>query len=152
MTAISKSKNLLELLPNLTPMRILKWAESSNEDEQETADQREPAEYLNGANVATSLRREATFFTPKHAVLLDLDVPAYLVPSSTPGHSHLYIDVSISEPAYFRLLDALAQCGIIEEGYAKASKAKGATYLRLPWIKKGREIVMGRGVVDPVMF
>lgn len=30
----------------------------------------------------------------KHTILLDLDVPAKLVPSTTEGHSHLYIDIN----------------------------------------------------------
>ena len=63
-------------------------------------------------------------------------MPAWLIPSSTPGHSHLYVDVSIREDAYFQLLDALANAGVIQRGYADASKRRGGTALRLPWIKK----------------
>lgn len=135
MTVAGKSRHLLDMLSSLTPMRITKWASSSNANEQETADDREPAEFFNGANVVTSLR-QGSFFRRRHAVLLDLDVPAYLIPSSTHGHSHLYIDVDCAEADYFALLDALATCGVIERGYANASKKKGATYLRLPWVRK----------------
>jgi hypothetical protein len=49
--------------------------------------------------------------TDRHAPVLDIDVPAYLVPSSTPGHSHLYI-------------------------YVKASIRRRHTAVRVPWLKK----------------
>lgn len=74
----------------------------------------------------------------RHMLLLDLDVPAYLVESSTQGHSHLYVDVpyGIPEDVYWRLIDVLAEAGVIEPGYANVSKERGYTALRLPWIHK----------------
>lgn len=71
-----------------------------------------------------------------HRPVLDLDVPAQLVPSTTPGHHHLYIDVDMSWPTYKRLLRALAKAGVIEAGYAKASIHRGASFVRLPWVRK----------------
>lgn len=75
----------------------------------------------------------------KHALLLDIDHPAWLVKSSTEGHFHLYIDVpgGIRHDDYMRLLGSLADCGVIEHGYAGASQRRGHTSLRLPWVKKG---------------
>jgi hypothetical protein len=75
--------------------------------------------------------------TSRHRIMLDLDIPATLIPSSTPGHSHLYIETApIRWPDYHRLLEALAACGVIEHGYAGASIDREATMLRLPWIRK----------------
>lgn len=71
-----------------------------------------------------------------HKLLLDIDIPAQLIPSSTPGHSHLYIDKEMSEEAWATLLFALSSAGIIEPGYMRASISRGFTALRLPWIKK----------------
>ena len=71
-----------------------------------------------------------------HFPVLDLDVPAHLVPSSTSGHSHLYIDKLLSWDQYKELLTALAKAGIIEDGYAGASIARGHTAVRLPWKRK----------------
>lgn len=59
-----------------------------------------------------------------------------IIPSSTPGHHHLIIDVVNTWQAYSNLLSNLAQCGIIENGYEKASKKRGFTAIRMPWIKK----------------
>lgn len=126
------SGGLLGLLGRLKAFRITKWATSSDGN-QESVDEREPADILFGANVVSSLRTDAHWKEPHHAVLLDLDVPAYLVPSHTPGHSHLYIDVSIPQSLYFNLLTVLADCGVVEDGYVDASKSKGGTFLRLPW-------------------
>lgn len=76
--------------------------------------------------------------TGYHTVMLDIDHPVRVVPSSTPGHYHLYIDVPVKEEDYFLALRALALAGVIETGYYEASRARGGTHLRLPWIQKDR--------------
>jgi hypothetical protein len=136
-----KRRNLLNLLSRLTTWKVTRFATDS--DGLDTwEDDREPAEIHEGANVVSSkihVEPNPWFDGPvknNHAVLLDLDVPAFLVPSTREGHSHLYIDVHVEEERYFKLLDALADCHIIERGYAEASKKKGGTFLRLPWVKK----------------
>lgn len=69
----------------------------------------------------------------KHLFAVDIDMPAALVPSSTKGHYHLYIDHEMTWETYERLLLALADAGLIEHGYADASISRGATHLRTPW-------------------
>lgn len=71
-----------------------------------------------------------------HRPVLDLDLPAKLVPSSTPGHWHLYLDVAVPHSTYMDLLVALAAAGIIERGYCDASRERGYTAVRLPWVRK----------------
>jgi hypothetical protein len=73
---------------------------------------------------------------PWHLPAVDIDLPCKLVESSTPGHFHLLIDKPVRWQSYMDLLWALVEAGIVQEGYAKASEARGATYLRLPWVKK----------------
>jgi len=89
---------------------------------------------LSKAHVVSSLRREDN----RHALVIDIDHPSWLVESSTPGHFHLYVDVpgGIGKDEYFALLMALANAGVIEPGYAGASAARGHSDVRLPWIKK----------------
>lgn len=86
---------------------------------------------LEDANLITS---EAA--PGKHYVMLDLDMDAQLIPSSTPGHHHLYIDKLLPWDKYKALLTALADAGIIGPGYAEASIEKGFTALRFPTVKK----------------
>lgn len=74
--------------------------------------------------------------TGMHSVLLDIDMPAALIPSSTEDHYHLYIDKKMSWRQYKRFLRAMMKAGIIEKGYYKVSVKRKATQLRLPWIKK----------------
>lgn len=69
----------------------------------------------------------------QHAPALDIDIPAALVPSTTPGHHHLYLDVAMSWRDYRRLLRALAKAGVIEQSWAKASIASENTVLSVPW-------------------
>lgn len=71
-----------------------------------------------------------------HAPVIDLDCRAWVVPSPTPGNFHLYIDKLVEHDKYMDLLDAFANCGIIEPGYAGVSKERGYSAVRLPWIDK----------------
>lgn len=93
---------------------------------------------LDKACVATSLVR--SLGEPRHMLMLDIDSEAFLIPSSTPGHNHLYVDARMTTDQLETLLDALTAAGIIEPGYANASKSRGYTSLRLPWVKKGQEV------------
>lgn len=96
---------------------------------------------LDVANVVSSeIRIPDEFFSDteiKHMLAIDIDLPAFLIPSSTPGHSHLYVDVAIPHHRYMALLSALADAGVIEKGYAEVSIKRGHSDLRLPWVSKG---------------
>jgi hypothetical protein len=88
---------------------------------------------LEDANILTS----AAVGRPGiHKLAIDIDLSARLVPSTTPGHWHLYVDVDIEWNAYRELLLALAKAGVIEKGYARASIKRGYTSLRPPWVMK----------------
>lgn len=124
--------------------KVTKWDEDSSVTYSQ--EERQPATSIAEANVSTSIREDAE---DRHALLLDLDVPAWLVPSSTEGHSHLYVDVSIPTSTYFRLLDALADAEVIQRGFANSSKHRGGTALRLPWVKKPTLSIVPQTAEDP---
>lgn len=128
---------LRHLLKRLTAFSV-NW--SPNGEEYAFGRDREATSDLEGADVASSLLANG-WGGQRHLIALDLDVPAYLVPSSTRGHSHLYIDVptGIEHEAYMALISLLAHLGVIEPGYANVSRQRGHTALRLPWVKKGQE-------------
>lgn len=71
-----------------------------------------------------------------HAPVLDLDFPAKLVPSTTPGHFHLYLDRAMPWSQYRSLLIALGEAGVLEPGYVSASIRRGQTFVRKPGIVK----------------
>lgn len=75
-----------------------------------------------------------------HKIVIDLDMDAALIPSSTRGHYHLFIDKYYSWDEYKELLTVLAKFGIIQEGYAQASIKRGGSYVRAPWYMKGMKI------------
>lgn len=75
-----------------------------------------------------------------HYPVIDIDFPAYVVPSSTPGHVHLYIEKGLPWAVYSKLLIALADAHIIQEGYLNACLQRHMTFVRLPWVTKGEEI------------
>lgn len=72
-----------------------------------------------------------------HRPVLDLDVPCTLVESSTPGHYHLMIDHTMTWERYSALLVALAEAGLVENGYEAAAARRGHTGVRVPWFRKG---------------
>jgi hypothetical protein len=72
-----------------------------------------------------------------------------LVPTSTPGHSHLYLDARIPFLPYARLLVALARVGVVEPGFARAAIHREHSAGRLPWIKKGSLILQSEFKPEP---
>jgi hypothetical protein len=74
-----------------------------------------------------------------HTLALDVDHPVTVVPSTTEGHFHLYIDVPMPWDDYCRLMIAMSDAGIVEPGYVDASIDRGASFLRLPGVKKETE-------------
>lgn len=75
----------------------------------------------------------------KHMPILDLDFPHRVEPSTTPGHSHLYLDVPISKWRWFVLMSALRFAGVIELGFYVWSIRRGANFVRLPDLEKTGE-------------
>lgn len=74
--------------------------------------------------------------TDKHKIAIDIDMPAALVPSSTEGHFHLYIDKEIAWAEYKEVLIVLCEAGILSEKYVRESINRGYTSLRTPWTHK----------------
>lgn len=87
---------------------------------------------LTDANLVGSITDNRT-----HRPVLDLDFPCRLIPSTTPGHFHLYLDgLELDWNKYKTLLLALADAGVISHTYARESIRKGFTAARLPHITK----------------
>lgn len=71
-----------------------------------------------------------------HMPLLDIDYDAQLIPSTHPGHFHLYLNKAIKWDVYKKFLEAAAEAGIIQKGYAEWSLARSQSFLRRPGVKK----------------
>lgn len=128
---------LRHLLDRLRAFRV-KWDPTGDDyvlgrDREEFAD-------LDRADVTSSAIKRP-WGDQRHVIALDIDYPVYVVPSSTPGHHHLYIDVpnGIEHNGYMALVSLLGHLGVIEQGYAQVSIQRGHTDLRLPWVRKGDE-------------
>lgn len=132
MSMSEKAASLRALFDRLTCYKVVHWGVGSSDP----SVFEDVSASVADAHVVSSLRGGDP--TGRHAVVLDIDHPAWLVESSTPGHFHLYIDVpgGIPDHNYRTLLNVLAVCGVIEEGYKEASLARGHSDVRLPWIKK----------------
>lgn len=134
-------RGLLKFLDRLVPYNVTDWGnDDSDSRDQNRVGDREQVATLDEANVVSSrLTHDSVGFeTTRHALVIDIDHPSWLIPSTTPGHYHLYVDTpsGIKREDYDALLDALANAGVIEAGYAGASKARGYTSVRLPWVQK----------------
>lgn len=51
-----------------------------------------------------------------HLPIFDLDVPHRLVPSRTPGHSHLYVDVEVPADKLRAVVVAMVDAGLMGAG------------------------------------
>lgn len=72
-----------------------------------------------------------------HMPVIDIDrAPFRLVPSTTPGHQHLYIDQEITWSQYVVLLAALVDCGFVEYNYYDAALRRGYSAVRKPNVAK----------------
>jgi hypothetical protein len=89
---------------------------------------------LDESNVVSSLLPNG-----RHAPAIDVDLPVHAVPSSTPGHWHLYFDVELSWPDYLRLLEVMRDVGIVQDGFYRSAEQRGTTLLRLPGVPKPDE-------------
>lgn len=60
------------------------------------------------------------------------------VPSTS--HWHVYSDTPIRWTDYTDRLKVLVEDGIVEEGYYRAGLSRGATYVRMPHVKKVSDV------------
>jgi hypothetical protein len=72
--------------------------------------------------------------------IIDMDFPHHVEPSTTPGHTHLYIDRPISKVRWIILMTALRMAGVIETGFYVWSLRRGGNFVRLPGTVKDPEI------------
>jgi hypothetical protein len=105
-------------------------------DDSEAGVQVERPTKANIGGTANTISSRHIEYPDRHKVMLDLDVPHKLIPSSTEGHSHLYLDVELCKEDYRDLLVALRTAGIIQKGILDQFDEHGATFLRLPTVKK----------------
>lgn len=104
---------------------------------------RKRVETLVEANVVTSLIKGTDVphdkYSGMHNPVIDIDVPVHLVPSTTPGHGHLYFEHAMPWADLKKLLEVMVEVGLVEPGYLGASDFRGHTCVRLPGLKKGPE-------------
>lgn len=93
----------------------------------------EPTTDVNKANLILSKGPDSYCHYP----VLDLDFRAHLIPSSTKGHHHLYLEKALSHDDYLLLLTVLERLGIIQKGILNRFLESGFTCVRPPWLKKG---------------
>lgn len=132
-TVGSIDKRLANFIATSRVYKVVKWSQFSDDP---NLDKRAVVSDIEDADVVSSSYVPEGYSTFMHRPVLDLDLDAVLVPSSTPGHHHLYIDKPMRWEDYVRLLDVLASVGILEPGFVNVSKQRGATMVRLPWVKK----------------
>ena len=119
------------------PERLLYRVASMSEDYDPNGTEtgRHPVERIEEADVIASLASDGM-----HYPVLDLDFPARLTPSETPGHFHLAIDQAVEWDAYVAVLEALGAAGLLEPGYVTASIDRGASYVATrPWKHRKKE-------------
>lgn len=58
------------------------------------------------------------------------------VPSQTEGHYHVYSETPLAWDDYLQRLQQLVDLSIVEEGYLRATRTRGATFVRMVGVRK----------------
>lgn len=126
-----------ELLGATTPhevvgrARLYHYAEQLNDSDHVPEQDVRRQCSMDEANLVGSLCQDG-----KHRPVIDLDQGAQFVPSSTPGHGHLYLDTAMDEATYFKFLQAFADAGVVSRYFVKAAVIRGQSFVRVPWVRK----------------
>lgn len=67
---------------------------------------------------------------PWHLPVFDLDFDCELKPSSSPGKYHLFLNRPVPWSKYVKVLEAMAEAGLLERGWVDAAKRQGYAVLR----------------------
>ena len=97
----------IEELPTWVRDNQAYWVDLTAVDSSEHGVQRAKPIKANVGGSANVMSSSHSQYPDRHKVMLDLDVRHKLIPSTTPGHSHLNLDVDLSSDDYERLLNAL---------------------------------------------
>jgi hypothetical protein len=79
----------------------------------------------------TNGRDELSWHTP---------YPVRVVPTSTPGHHHVYVDQLVDTATLMGVLEKFGLVDVVQFGYAAVSSIRGGAHLRLPWVRKAAPI------------
>lgn len=125
-------------LPDFIKGRLLYRSSNLDEEKYHDTDRKVVTEYEE-ANLVSSrmpFPGNRTRNDQWHMPVIDLDFECHLEPSTTPGHSHLYVNRTVTWRQYKRLLRAMHEVGMIETGFLRLSIHRGATFVRRPGVKK----------------
>lgn len=101
------------------------WSSPNLEVEPSWSDEMNLVRDKDNANLVSSLCNNG-----KHRPTLDIDFPCKLVETKTPGHYHLYIEHDLTFDQYKRLIDVMADIGLVGEGIRMQMENRGMTCLR----------------------
>lgn len=74
-----------------------------------------------------------------HMPVIDLDLPCTLVPSSTPGHFHLYINKEMTFGQMLNMLQMMTDAGVVQPGFNRFSRERGQAFVRYPGVTRNNE-------------
>lgn len=114
---------------------VTKWAYTGQGESYEAGEFRVPENDLE-ADAIGSLIENKPSEPELHAPVLDFDFPCELLPSSTYGNNHLYINTPMSWENYEKLLGTLCEVGLIQEGFYRAAIKNKQTIVRKPGTHK----------------
>jgi hypothetical protein len=127
-------------LPNWLRNNFLFYKEELNDDSDRTDLWERRGDFQQVENVENANLIGSMFVDGRHQlhkVFLDLDVEHLYVPSTSPGHGHLYINVDVTQKELLDLVEHLARLGILGSGSLHQVGIRAMNTLRPPGLKKG---------------
>ena len=110
-------------------LSLLKYRQDKNRTR--ITNMEHPSVPLTQANLVSSITDDG-----KQMPIIDMDFPHRIIASSTPGHSHLYIDIPMSNWKWFWLMWGLYQAGVIEMGFFVWSIRRRGNFVRTAYTRK----------------
>lgn len=120
------------MLPDFLLQRKFRHFDDTIDRDSETITGWSEATEVDTYDEANLVCSDLTLSDNYHSPCIDLDMPCILVDSRSSGHSHLYINQTMTKSDYFKLLKTMMEVGLVQKGFYEASVERGYTACRKP--------------------
>lgn len=127
-----------DTIGNRRMFRTLKPIKSDSAETKHPDQPFHQADHTN-ATLVSSLVHEDDGFGDWHEPVIDIDLPCMLIPSTQPGHFHLYINKGMPFDTMVEMLEAMAKAGVVQYGFVEHTKRRGRAMVRYPGVTKHNE-------------
>lgn len=117
--------------------RIMQRTKIAIKNDSEAKEWEDPEYFPAGHDDATLVTSELP--NGNHMPVIDLDLTTMLIPSTRPGHYHLYVNREMSWGQFLNMLQAMTDAGVVQDGFNRHTRRRGHATVRYPGVTKENE-------------